>query len=508
MATTREQAEAYAYENRRRTTSLLRGADEARFDPRRRLNRALGGGVAIGILIMAGFGIAGWLGGGRGPALPGTGAVVVGDSGDRYVVNNGVVHPALNLASALLVGGGELTEVRQATLDEAPRGLPVGIPGAPDALPDAGALVTEDWTLCATPSETGGSPTRTALYLSVPDVAPGGDAEGGATVLVEAAEGGLWLLTEGRRHAVEPGIRDLLGLQSVTAVQLPTEFIATVPEGPAITIPEPGAGSGSVPSAQLPFAAVVGDLAHTQEGGAGRQFYLVRPDGLVSVPELVHTLLSAEATDHEISASDAARAPRSDESAPGDPAWPDTLPSAEEPGRNQPVCVSSPPGGQPGDAPWQATVHLPRTLPEPEGLTPVTPVDGARLGLLDEIWMPAGSGALVRATASGGTGGTYVLVTDSGTAYPFASPEAVERLRYAPDEALSVPQSFVGLLPTGPVLDPQAAAREQRGAGDTAGAAQDAGDAGDSEEAGNAGDTEDAGDPGAGETAGDTEVGS
>ena len=65
MASTREQAEAYAYENRRRTTSLIRGADEARLDPRRRLNRALSGGVAIGILIMAGFGIAGWLGGMR-----------------------------------------------------------------------------------------------------------------------------------------------------------------------------------------------------------------------------------------------------------------------------------------------------------------------------------------------------------------------------------------------------------------------------------------------------------
>ncbi|ONK12463.1 type VII secretion protein EccB [Streptomyces sp. MP131-18] len=471
MATTREQAEAYAYENRRRTTSLLRGADEARFDPRRRLNRSLGGGIAIGILIMAGFGIAGWLGGGRGPDLPDTGAVVVGDSGGRYVVNDGVVHPALNLASALLVGGGELTEVRQATLDDAPRGLPVGIPGAPDALPDADALVDEDWTLCATPSETGGAPTRTALYLSVPGVAPdggdggdsGGGGTGGATVLIQAGDGGLWLLTEGRRHAIEPGIRDLLGLQSVAAVQLPEEFIATVPEGPAITIPEPGAGSGAAPDVELPFEAAVGDLAHTAGGGAGRQFYLVRPDGLVSVPELVHTLLSAEAAGHEISASDAARAPRSDDSAPGDPAWPDALPDAEEPGRNQPVCVSSPPGGRPGDAPWQAEVHLPAALPEPAGLTPVTPADGARLGLLDEIWMPAGSGALVRASASGGTGGTYVLVTDSGTGYPFASPEAVERLRYAPDEALSVPQSFVGLLPAGPVLDPQAAAREQRG---------------------------------------------
>ncbi|MDT0266245.1 type VII secretion protein EccB [Streptomyces sp. DSM 44915] len=466
MATTREQADAYAYENRRRTTSLIRGADEARQDPRRRLNRSLGGGIAFGVLIMAGFGIAGWLGGGRGPGLPDNGAVVVGDSGDRYVVNDGVVHPALNLSSALLVGGGDLTKVRQGVLDDAPRGLPVGIPGAPDALPGADELTEEPWTLCAVPAETGGPPTHTALYLAVPDVAPAADAGGGATVLVAGDDGELWLLTEGRRFALAPAIRDLLGLQQVAATPLPRELIATVPEGPAVTIPEPGPAAGQQPTVELPFDALVGDLAHTETGGPARQFFLVRPDGLVAVSPLLHTLLSASAgADHPISLTDAARAPRADEPAPGDRAWPDGLPRADEPGRDQPVCVSTPPGGQPGDAPWQAVVHLPDALPDPAGLTPVTAADGDRLGLLDAVYLAPGSGAVVRATTSAGTGGTYTLITDSGTAYPFASPDAVTRLGYQPDAAPSVPQSYVGLLPAGPVLDPQAAAREQRGVG-------------------------------------------
>ncbi|TDC08105.1 type VII secretion protein EccB [Streptomyces sp. 8K308] len=465
MATTREQAEAYAYENRRRTTSLIRGADEARLDPRRRLNRSIGGGVAIGILIMAGFGIAGWLGGGRGPALPGTGAVIVGDSGDRYVVTDGVVHPALNLASAMLVGGGEVTKVRQSVLDAAPRGLPVGIPGAPDALPDADDLVDGDWTLCVVPSENGGAPTATALYISVPEVAPpsGYDTEAGATVLAQDEDGALWLLTEGRRYSLEPAIRDLLGLQSVEPVQLPHQIIATMPEGPALTIPDLGADVGAQPDVQLPFDARVGDIAHT-DSGVNDQYHLVRSDGLVSISPLVYALLSAAAeTDHQISATDAARAPRSGGNAPGDPAWPDQLLAANEPGRNQPVCISTPPGGQPGDAPWQATVHLPTTMPDPADVRPVTGYQGSRLGLLDEIYLPAGSGAVVRATTSAGTGGTYTLVTDSGAAYPFSSPDAVERLGYAPAEAPSLPRAFTDLLPEGPVLDPQAAGREQNG---------------------------------------------
>ncbi|RKN10971.1 type VII secretion protein EccB [Streptomyces radicis] len=465
MATTREQAEAYAYENRRRTTSLIRGADEARDDPRRRLNCAVGGGTAVGVLIMAGFGIAGWLGAGRGPDLPGSGAVVASGSGDRYVVAEGVVHPALNLASALLVGGGEVTEVRQSALDEAPRGLPVGIPGAPDALPGRDDLVDDDWTLCATPSETGGAPADTALYVSVPGVAPGGEgADGGSTVLAQEEDGALWLLTEGRRYALTPEIRDVLGLQRVTPVALPRGIIAALPEGPEIAVPEAGGGAGGLPTVDLPFPAAVGDLAHIELGGASPQFYVVRPDGLVAVSELVYTLLlTGDVTDHELSGPDVARAARSDDTAPGDPAWPETLPAADEPERNQPVCVSTPPGAEPGDAPWRATVHLPPTMPEPEGVTAVAAGDGARLGLLDRVYVPAGRGAVVRAVSSAGAGGTYTLVTDGGTAYPFASDEAVERLRYRPGDAPSVPRSFVALLPAGPALDPRAAAQEQRG---------------------------------------------
>jgi type VII secretion protein EccB len=465
MATTREQAEAYGYANRRMSTTLLRGTDEARLDPRRRLNRTLGGGVAVGILIMAGFGIVGWLGGGSGPDLPTDGAVAVGDS--SYVVVDGTVHEALNLSSALLAGRGDLTEVRQETLDEAPRGLPVGIPRAPDALPDADDLLEEDWTLCATPAETGGGPPeQTALYVSVPGVAPHAkpEAGGGATVLVKTEDGGLWLLTNGRRYAMDSAIRDLLNLPR-EPVRLPREIIATVPEGPEITIPEPGPGSGREPTADLPFDARVGDVARTEEGGTGRQYFVVRPDGLLAVSELVHTLLSGGAgRSHEISISDAARAQRSQErSEPGDPAWPKEVPRAAELERSQPVCVSTPPGSEPGDAPWQATVHLPQTMPEPEGTTPVEATGGVPLGLLDQIYVPAGSGALVRVTASAGGGGTYTLVTDTGMAYPLSSREAVELLGYDPDLAPSMPRAYMDLLPAGPLLDPEAATQEQRG---------------------------------------------
>lgn len=460
MATTRERSEAYAYANRRMSTSVLRGTDEARFDPRRRLNRSLGAGVAVGVLLMAGFGIAGWLGGGSGPALPKDGAVVAGDS--AYVLVDGVAHPALNLSSARLAGGGEPTEVRRTALRDAPVGLPVGIPDAPDALPDADDLLDGAWTLCATPSETGGLPVPTALYVSVPDVPTGNpDAREGATLLVETEGEEVWLLAEGRRYAVGPDVREALGLTR-EPVPLPGDIVATVPMGPEIVIPHPGRGTGENPSVELPFDAAVGDLARTEDTGAGRQLYLVRRDGLATVSELVYTLLrSRDVEEHTIALPDArsARSPHH----PGDPAWPDQVPEAAEPERGQPVCVSTPPGSRPGDTPWQASVHLPRTMPASERTAPVEARDRTRLGLLDRMYLPAGSGVLVRSVSSAGAGGTYTLVTDSGTAYPIASPEAVQSLGYDPATARSMPTDFVDLLPRGPVLDPEEAAKERTG---------------------------------------------
>jgi ESX secretion system ATPase EccB len=290
MATTREQADVYTYANRRMSTSLLRGTDEARLDQRRRVNRSLGGGVAVGILIMAGFGIAGWLGGGNGPDLPTSGAVVVGDSGDPYVIVDGVAHRALNLASALLVAGGELTEVRQSPLDEARRGLPVGIQGAPDALSDADDLVDEDWTLCKALGVRRPSDPDRALRLraglrrgrEIRVRGNGGGAGRGRPAV--AADGGL-AFRDGAGHQRHAGPADGTGAAAPGDHRHRSR-------GPEIEIPEPG--SGDEPDVELPFEARVGDVVQTGDGGTGRQHFVVCPDGLVPVSPLVHILLAGD----------------------------------------------------------------------------------------------------------------------------------------------------------------------------------------------------------------------
>ncbi|MDA3647483.1 type VII secretion protein EccB [Saccharopolyspora indica] len=456
MATTREQSEAYSYENRRRATSLIRGTDEAMHDPRRRLNRALAGGLAIGVLIAAGFGVVGWLGGGRGPGLPDSGAVVASGSGDRYVMSDGVAHPALNLASALLVGGGTVTTVKPSALEEVPRGLPVGIPFAPDALPAAEALTEEEWTVCAVPPSAEGVAPRVAAYVGI-RLSPAESAD----VVVQDPSGASWLVSGGQRFLMPDSARTMLGLQRAAAVRLPTEVLATVPEGPALSIPSAVDGAGAVPAFRLPGEVKVGDLVHTD--GVNPQHYLVHRDGLASITPLVHRLMSAHATaDHLLPAGVAATAPQVG-AGPGEALWPDAVPEVVELSRNQPMCVSTPPGSTPGDTPWRVVVHTPARMPEPAKA--VSAADGAALGLLSAIHVPPGSGAVVRASTAAGTAGTHTLITDAGLAYPFSSPEAVRRLRYDPATAPSVPKPFVDLLPAGPVLDPAAAALEHRGEG-------------------------------------------
>ena len=210
MATTKEQAEAYGYEGRRQATTLVTGQDEARTDPRRRINRVTAAGVLVGVLVMAGFGIAGFLGAGRGPALPESGAVLVSGSGDRYVVVDGRLHPALNLASALLVGGGTITQVRPAGLDALPRGLPVGIPEAPDALPAPDRLSIAPWTVCAVPSGAATLPPEVTVRVGAPE--PGaGAVDAGQAVLATGPDGTRWLLNQGRRYRLGDDAARLVG---------------------------------------------------------------------------------------------------------------------------------------------------------------------------------------------------------------------------------------------------------------------------------------------------------
>jgi type VII secretion protein EccB len=255
----------------------MTGEDEARRDPRRRINRVTLAGVLVGVLVMAGFGIAGFLGAGRGPGLPDAGAVLVSGSGDRYAVVDGRLHPALNLASALLVGGDNTTQVRPAALDAVPRGLPVGIPDAPDALPLRDRLTDAAWTVCAVQSGAATLAPRITVEVGFPEPQVGRVEEGQA-VVARADDGALWLLEGGRRYRLVDNAPVLLGLQGVVTVALPGPVLDVLPEG--LPIAAPAIPDRGAPAAGVPASWVMGDVVRVQAGGVTRLSYAVLADGL------------------------------------------------------------------------------------------------------------------------------------------------------------------------------------------------------------------------------------
>jgi type VII secretion protein EccB len=457
MATTRDHVAAYDYESRRRVTSLVLGADEAGRDPHRRLNRTGFGSLILAVLVLAGFGIAGLLGGGRGPALPDSGAVLVKGTGDRYVVVDGVVHPALNLSSALLVGGGTLTEVRASTLDGKPRGLPVGIPQAPDGL--SRRLATGPWTVCVLPSDSRVVPPQIEVLIGLPT--PTAAVLTGNAAVIAVDGGASWLVTLGRRYRLTGNTATVLNPQGARSVPVPGRVLDTLPEGPEIAIP--AVASGGPPSVALPVRANVGDVIQTQVGGQPPTYYLVRPDGLTRITPLTARLLLAAHSALVTADPAAGNAPPSRYPSPDQPGWPKEVPSPLDPARGQPLCLSSTPGAPPGDAPWRVTASLPPALPSLDGIRPVATNAGGSPGTATSVAITPGTAALVLATTTAGADGGYNLITESGQRFPITSADAVARLQFAPASASRLPLPFVALLPSGPALDPQAAAREYTG---------------------------------------------
>lgn len=465
MASTRDHVSAYDYESRRRVTSLMQGADEARRDPRRRLNRTLIGSTVIAVLVMAGAGIAGWLGAGRGPKLPDSGAVMVKGRGETYVVIDGVVHPALNLASALLVGGNNLTQVRGDALDGRPRGLPIGIPNVPNSLPGDGDLTTGPWTVCLRPSDSTVVAPEVTVVVGLDQPRSGVLSRTDAVVAV--GEGGTkWLVQDGRRYELAGVAVTALGLQRAAGIPVPAKVLDTIPAGQPVREPDVAATGAPPASVDLPVDANVGDLVQAQLAGQPDDFYVVRDDGLSPISEFTHALLAVN-PDRRTLTTDKARVATvhvSSQAAPGQPSWPDAVPTAREPQRDQPLCVSTVPGGPAGDAPWAVSVSLPPEPPAPPGVDPVRSQNDDLPGVATSVLVAPGTGALVIASSSARQDGTFTLVTDAGQRFPISSADAVSRLRYDPSQARTLPLPFAELLPSGPVLDPDIAARELPGA--------------------------------------------
>lgn len=218
-----------------------------------------------------------------------------------------VLHPALNLASARLAAGKSdgPTIVDEDVLERYPRGLPVGIPGAPNSLEYfQPSETTASWGVCnATNDDSRLSLTTTeALQTTVVAGAAtwsGGDIlpeDGEQALVVTTDEGtGEVFLVWGRWKAKLPdddsrtlaafGLTGTDLKNAATVSQGVLDMLETRPTLAMPTIPRLGEESSMIPGHH------VGDVVVT-EGASGQRFHhVVMDDGVQAVSPIIAEIL-------------------------------------------------------------------------------------------------------------------------------------------------------------------------------------------------------------------------
>ena len=111
------------------------------------------------MLVVAGFGVYGWIVPWRQQGVPGTrpGMLVEEETGNRYVYVDGMLRPTPDLPAALLWQGAsaKVKLVSRASLAGVPRGLALGIPVGP-AVSRTETVLHGPWLACRPTTRTAG----------------------------------------------------------------------------------------------------------------------------------------------------------------------------------------------------------------------------------------------------------------------------------------------------------------------------------------------------------------
>lgn len=468
MASRQDELHSYQFTAQRVVAALVTRDTDPLRSPSRRLVGASLASVLVAVLSLAAVAAYGVIAPGGGTSWRDSGAVIVErESGARYVYLDGHLHPVLNYASALLIlqaDAPRTVRVARASLAGVPRGVPLGIPGAPDSLPDPDHLLGTPWTLC---SVSGGGQDRPGSVLWVGGTPPGGQHLAERSLLAEDGLGGVYLIWRRHRHLVRDPAVVLTALGWRTAHRLPVAaaLVNALPAGPdlaRLASAIPGLGRPSKVA-----HARIGQVFVVQTQGAAAQYAVALADGLAPISQVQADLLLADPDTARIlhqsravalAPGEYAVAPASAVGLPGsgtrvapELALPTSTPTLAEPAPDEQgtcVVVGAPAGAE----------DVLVGVPVGDASTALPTGGSADRVVVDRVVVPPGSGALVEAAAGpDAQGGTLSLVTDLGVRYPVANTALLATLGYQKPRTVRLPASMVALLPAGRALDPDAA---------------------------------------------------
>jgi type VII secretion protein EccB len=461
MASRTENMQSHQFTLQRVTAALAVRDPDPIASPVRRSAGTAFAGVMIAVVALAAVAAYGVLRPGDSTTWrDGKSVIIERETGARFVYRDGVLHPTLNYASALLILGSSQPAtaiVSHASLAGVPRGAPLGIPGAPDPLPAASDLLTGAWTLCSRP---GPQPPGVATVPAESLLVVGADASANGipgqvvthteAVLAQDRAGGYHLLWNGHRFAIRSPdvVLTALTWRGQEPAQVADALLNAIPPGDDLV---PLTVSGRGQSSAFTGHRVGEVIKATSQGGAAT-FGLVRPDGVAAITQIQADLLAADPANGlggavTVTQAQLAAAPVSSSLVPaGDTAPPPNTPDLASPGEHGGVCASF------GDAANPPQVSVLAARPTAAGETPAT-----RAGV-DFVAVQPGRGAIVDSVASpGAPSGLLGVVSDLGMLFPVPSTAVLTTLGYSGSQPHVLPSSLVALLPRGNALDPAAA---------------------------------------------------
>jgi len=454
VASRRDQLQSYQFLTQRVLSALVMRETDPAQSPLRRGVGAVFVGIMVAVMVGAGFGIYGILTKTGSTNWKAEGAVIVEkESGASYVYQNGKLNPMLNYASALLVAGQPVPHVFRVaanSLAGMPRGVTRGIPGAPNSLPPGNRTVGLPWTLCSTLGidDTG---QQGAIATMVLGGAPSGARELADSGLLVADDAATYLIWRGRRYRLRQAttvVPILFG--SATATRVGTAWTNGLPEGEDIAPIAKPTGTPTVNVSGHP----VGSLLVATPASGNPLYYLVYPDGVVTLTALQASLVQPAPTKVTIDVDAGVSAPKSArQRGTGPDSAPANAPQLTSSSSDTLLCLRS------DDARRPPVLTVGGKL-DTAGAAPTRGHSATGTAEANQIMIPAGHVAVVRTMSSpGGPPGALELITDVGIRYSVPDDKVLQTLGYNPAKAVNVPGNLVHQIPAGPALEPGGAAR-------------------------------------------------
>lgn len=393
------------------------------------------------------------------------------------------LHPALNLASARLIAGSanKPTVVKDDVLAEYPRGLPMGIPSAPNSLEHS--LSTDHdagWGVCtfhdarANLSLTRADSLRTIAVAGADAWEGGTELSNGRAMVVRPSDdlSRRYLLFDTYRAelgADDYAIHSALGIpQSAidNAAVVSPGMLNTIETKPKVAVPPLdrfGLESSAMPGKRI------GDVLTTTGADSQRRYHVVLDDGLQVVPVTVAEILTV---------GGASITPVSDPAAIADvpqlgdidtAAYPPAMPTLVDDASLCSVWTKPRPSqpGQPSTAPSARKLITADSLPITRELSDslVDQLDGDGREVVDQFTTAPGKGWYVRITGDGRQSdleGQIAYIDDTGIRYDVVPDDQGV---YTPvvgalgltGQPTPIPDAIARLLVKGPDLDARAA---------------------------------------------------